>query len=43
MKSMTLELDDRDVMVIGFLLFCEREIIFETIFCLDCSDSKQSP
>ena len=31
-KLMTLELDDRDKMVIFFLLFCKREIIFETIF-----------
>ena len=31
-KLMTLELDDRDKMVICFLLFCKREIIFETIF-----------
>ena len=27
---MALELDDRGTMVIRFLLFCKREIIFET-------------
>ena len=32
MKLMALELDDRDKLVIHFLLFCEREIIFQTIF-----------
>ena len=32
MKLMALELDDRDMMVIRFLLFCKREIIFENIF-----------
>ena len=32
MKVMALELDDRDMIVIRFLLFCKREIIFETIF-----------
>ena len=26
------ELDDRDKVVIRFVLFCKREIIFETIF-----------
>ena len=30
MKLMALELDDRDMMVIRFLLFCKREIIFDT-------------
>ena len=29
---MTLELDDRDMMVIRFVLFINREIIFKTIF-----------
>ena len=28
---MVLDLDDGDTMVIRFLLFCKREIIFETI------------
>ena len=32
MKFIISELDDRHVMVIRFLLFCKREIIFETIF-----------
>ena len=32
MKLMALELDDRDIMVIRFLLFCKREITFETVF-----------
>ena len=32
MKLMALELDDRDMMVIRFLSFGKREIIFETIF-----------
>ena len=32
MKLMALELDDRDKLVIHFLLFCKREIIFQTIF-----------
>ena len=34
MRSMGLELDDREVMVIRFLLFCKGEIIFQTIFWL---------
>ena len=29
---MALELDDRYAMVIRFLLFCKREMIFETTF-----------
>ena len=29
---MALELDDRDMMMIRFLSFCKRKIIFETIF-----------
>ena len=32
MKFMALELDYGNMMVIRFLLFCKREIIFETIF-----------
>ena len=32
MKLMVLELDNRDVMVLRFLLFCGREIILETVF-----------
>ena len=32
MKLMTLELDDRDMAVIRFILFCKREIIFEIIY-----------
>ena len=28
---MTLELDEKDELMIRFLLFCKREIIFETI------------
>ena len=32
MKLMALELDDRDMMVILFLLFCKRKIVSETIF-----------
>ena len=31
MKLMALELDDWDMVVIRFLLFCKREIIFDTI------------
>ena len=31
---MALELDDRDMMVIRFLLFCKSKIISETIFCI---------
>ena len=32
MQSMALELDVKEKMVIHFLLFSEKEIIFETIF-----------
>ena len=32
MSLMAWELDDRDKVVIRFVLFCKREIIFETIF-----------
>ena len=32
MKLMALELNDKDIKVIFFLLFFKREIIFETIF-----------
>ena len=32
MQSMALELDVKEKMVIHFLLFSEREIIFEAIF-----------
>ena len=32
MKLMTLELDARDMMMTRFLIFCKREIVFETIF-----------
>ena len=32
MKLMALELGDRDKVLIRFLVFCKREIIFETIF-----------
>ena len=32
MKLMAWELDDRDKVVIGFLIFCKRQIIFKTIF-----------
>ena len=32
MKPMSFELNDRDMMMIHFLLFCKRETIFETIF-----------
>ena len=39
-KLMTLELDDRDKMVICFLLFCKREIIFETIFWIAGTQNK---
>ena len=33
-KSMTLELADRNMMMIRFLLLCKREMIFWTIFCI---------
>ena len=32
MNLMALELVDRDKVVIRFLIFCKKEIIFETIF-----------
>ena len=39
MKSMALELDDRDMMVILLLLFCKRDNFRNHL--LDWSDSKQ--
>ena len=38
MKLMPLELDDRDMMVIRFLLFCKKEIFLNHL--LDYRDSK---
>ena len=40
MKLMALELDDRDMMVILFLLFCKRDSFRNHL--LDCWDSKPS-
>ena len=39
---MALELDDRDIMLIRFLLFYKREIIFEAIFWI-AADRNQVP
>ena len=42
MKLMALKLDGGDRMVIRFILFCKREIIFETIFWLAGTRNKTS-
>ena len=37
---MALELDDGDMMVIHFLLFCKSKMFFKTFFCIAIIDDQ---